>query len=381
MSIFAAYSAGKTVGASSTGGTSFGANASIFISSTIGKSSTGGYAGPTGMQIPVIGDGRGGGIFGSGDAVESTPSWGKRSAAVPPIVDNRRTNLATEIAQANGEAPAIILTQVTEPDPSPFSRGPEGYAQGSVSKSSSPTNAGGRRMAGGQVGGSLAASESRPRRNSLEAASPMAAESTPAFRSSQPAQAVSSTVVDRNPARRQASSSPKGGAGHTNRFGMSREASPEPPPLPPPPPSQSAKAFSKVVVPNAPVAVKKSVPEIPLVEMTGNQTEDMKRLLAQLNGLQVTSPSGGHVQKIMPHDDEVPATAFDELRDTTMKLMAVMPQKEQLEKLQHAKDGDNRKNNDGFGAMGEVNRAAEEALKERMRDLANAGVNRLSPRP
>mmetsp|Transcript_55791 Transcript_55791/g.172947 ORF Transcript_55791/g.172947 Transcript_55791/m.172947 type:complete len:370 (+) Transcript_55791:80-1189(+) len=366
MSIFSAYAAGKTVGASSTGGSSFGGG-SVFISypPVMGASSTGGYASPAGSPKGAFNDSRGGGIFGSTD----TP---KNKKGVPPIVDNRRTSLEMQLAEGGHGAPTIVLkgpsTQMRmeappeslfashSREPSPNST-PKSIAGSPKGFSRQVSGAGfGRQMSGSKGASSPLSGTANFGRHGQASASPSRRASQV---SEQPVGHRSTGhfgMVDETPMFGAQAGDPHVGHQMTGPFGM------DGPPAPPP-----ADYASKAAPGGGGHQPAQKAAPPPPVELTGDQNEDMKRLLQQLNSLQATSPTTGVKRSMSMHDsDEVPGSAFDDLRDTTMKLVALMPQKDHVEKL--PADGDLNSTQD----FRQVNRAAEEALKGRMRDLASA---------
>lgn len=92
----------------------------------------------------------------------------------------------------------------------------------------------------------------------------------------------------------------------------------------------------------------------------------MKRLLAQLKDLEATSPSDGNKLNYAPQEAaEAPDSAFDELRDTTMKLMSLMPSKDQ--RTGGTEDAASQRLADH-----DLSHGAEEALKDQLRNLAQA---------
>uniref|UniRef100_A0A7S0BCU0 Uncharacterized protein n=1 Tax=Pyrodinium bahamense TaxID=73915 RepID=A0A7S0BCU0_9DINO len=125
----------------------------------------------------------------------------------------------------------------------------------------------------------------------------------------------------------------------------------------PPSPANASRRASQVQAPA-------------LVEMTGNQAEDMKKLLEQLKGLEATPSPGARANRmsIMAGNDEVPMSAYDDLRDTTQKLVELMnksPNGKSPGATLHTGELDAQED-DG------TTRIHEEAVRDKMRDLSRA---------
>jgi len=105
------------------------------------------------------------------------------------------------------------------------------------------------------------------------------------------------------------------------------------------------------------------------MERMGGQA-DMKKLLEQLQCLQVTSPSGGGGARkgVSSEDAEAPSNAFDELRDATTKLVRMVgPASPSM-----GANGGELPSSSGDGEDESSEFMREEAIKEKMRSLASA---------
>mmetsp|Transcript_5977 Transcript_5977/g.14218 ORF Transcript_5977/g.14218 Transcript_5977/m.14218 type:complete len:229 (+) Transcript_5977:143-829(+) len=156
-------------------------------------------------------------------------------------------------------------------------------------------------------------------------------------------------------------------------FGSTEQSQPAPPPLPPTNRRLSSQ-YEDVLARrnNSHEASKKAAP--PKLEMTGNHTEDMKKLLEQLKGLEASSPTNGTQQRVSFNEsDEAPDTAFDDLRETTMRLMKVMPNSPgQAAPASSPRPPVSSGPGYDAGKDDPATRQAEEAIRDQMRALSRA---------